>query len=608
MVFKLAYRMTLLTVTLMAALPNMTRAAGEPPTTPKAEPPAEPPVPPLNETHRQFLSRVARRTLRDAVLDRGKYKPNYVPRALASLPAEVVVRLRQSGYLRGAGSAGPGPITEATRDACTVAYQSLGSDDQVGLDLINELLIEIEAVGPVEPINRELDWIQPRAVDPYIEPGIHGMVLAGPGGVRRFCPTELFTSDMILTDALTSLARHVCSDPSQVSKTRLLRFRTAHWYQPGPGRSVVSLRRGLTLVPPNAVSREGLDAAIARLAEYMAYRQKETGLFSYEYQPSHDAYSDEDNLVRQVGAVVAMAVHARYSGKQASLGAADLGIRYHLKGLTEIPDVDNAAFIATADGQNKLGVTALLALATAEHPDAASFEALRRKLINAMLWLQRPSGMFVTAFPPAIQINAQEYFPGEALLAMARAYEHEPSAAILEAFDRAINFYRGYFRGVSSPAFVPWQVQAYATMARQTKRKDYRNYVFELTDWLAARQLDKSNCRWPDLWGGIAAYQPGRAGVATASYLEGFADALALARAVGDDDRADRYEHTVRAAARFVMQLQVRPEEAYFIRSPQDAIGGIRAAPALDLLRIDHAQHALIALIKTRQALFPRSH
>ena len=98
----------------------------------------------------------------------------------------------------------------------------------------------------------------------------------------------------------------------------------------------------------------------------------------------------------------------------------------------------------------------------------------------------------------------------------------------------------------------------------------------------------------------------GRAGVATAAYLEGFADALALARSVGDAPRAERYERVVRQAARFVMQLQVRPAEAYFIRSPQDAIGGIRTSPSLNLLRIDHCQHALVGLIKAREVLFPR--
>ena len=78
-----------------------------------------------------------------------------------------------------------------------------------------------------------------------------------------------------------------------------------------------------------------------------------------------------------------------------------------------------------------------------------------------------------------------------------------------------------------------------------------------------------------------------------------------LARSKGDAERVRRYELIVRRAARFVMQLQVRSQEVYFVRSPRDAVHGMRGAPALNRLRIDHCQHALIGLIKARQALYP---
>jgi hypothetical protein len=240
----------------------------------------------------------------------------------------------------------------------------------------------------------------------------------------------------------------------------------------------------------------------------------------------------------------------------------------------------------------------------AEHPEPELYASTREQLINGMLLLQRPSGMFVTAFRPDVEVQAQDYFPGEALLAMAADYRLNPSIRILEAFHQAISFYREYFRGGPSPPFVPWQVQAYTLMAEQSKRRDYIDYVFELVDWLARMQLNRSNCEWPELWGGISTYQPGRVGVATAAYLEGFADALKLAKAVNDAERSERYERVVRQAVRFVLQLQVRPEEAYFIRSPRNAIGGIRTSPSLNRLRIDHCQHALIGLIKAREALF----
>ncbi len=565
----------------------------------------EPEVPAISKTHRAYLSRVARRTVRDVVLGRDLYDPQYVPQALRTLTAEVVVRLGQRGYLRATAAAGPAPVAIATRDAAETAARTLSKDDATTLDVVNQLLIEIEVVGPTQPIHVAGDWTLPRAVDPFVEPGVHGLVLTGKHVRHRFCPTELITTDLVLADALKLLAQASHTDPAQLADVRLARFRTVHWYEPGPSGGIVALHRGLTIVAPEAVTPKNLNDTIARLADYMAYRQLDTGLFAYQYEPGKDRYSDKQNLVRQLGAVVAMAVHAKWSGGSASRAAADLGIRFHLQGLAPIPDAEGAGFIATADERNKLGVTALLCLALAEHPDAQRYEDVRGKLVSGILWLQRPSGMFLTAFPPALAIDAQDYFPGEALLALATDYSHNPTPRVLEAFHQAITFYREYFRGTRSPAFIPWQVRAYALMARHSKRKDYADYVFELTDWLVQKQLDRSNCAWPEMWGGIAAYSEGRAGVATASYLEGFTDALALARSVGDTQRSKRYERVVRQAARFVMQLQVRPEETYFMRSPQDAVGGIRTSPSLNLLRIDHCQHALIGLIKARRVLFP---
>ncbi|MCH7945665.1 MAG: hypothetical protein IIC73_06590, partial [Armatimonadetes bacterium] len=453
--------------------------------------PAAPPVPSIAESQRNFLSRVARRTLRDAVLGREEYEPTYVPAALAGLSAEVVVRTRLGGYLLASAAAGPKPIALATRDAARTVGLMMLAEDDVDLDQVNDMLIEIEVIGQAEPIPVTPDWTQPRAVDPFVEPGVHGLVLTGPRIHMRFCPSELLTGDLVVADALERLAKVTHESEAQIADVKLQRFRTLHWYLAGHSDKIVSLSRGLTLISPAAVSPSTLDETIASLAEYMAYRQLPSGLFSYQYEPGEAMFTRENNVVRQVGATAAMAVHAAWSGQSASNAAADLAIRYHLKGLTDLPQVDgqsqpagSAAFIATADGRNKLGVSALLLLGMAEHPDAYRYESQRRKLTNAILWLQRPSGMFMTGFPPAVEIKAQDYFPGEALLALAVQYTHEPSPATLDAFDRAWVFYREYFRATRSPAFVPWQVQAFALMAGYTKRRDYIDYVFELTDWL----------------------------------------------------------------------------------------------------------------------------
>lgn len=558
----------------------------------------------LGKPQMEFLSRTARRTLRDSFLRRSSYQPEYIPAQLEGRDAEVIVRLRRRGRLIGSGAAGPAPLAIATRDASLTAAQMFKADADATLDDLNATLVEIEVIGASELFPTPEKWLEPRALDEFIEPGIHGLAIQSKTRTTRICPTEFLTNDRVVSDALKDIAPTLHDAGANAADVQLSRFRSQHWYEPESNAGIVNLQRGMRTLSLDEVTADRLDESINLLAEYMIYRQTKSGLFSYQYDPALDRYSNEDNLVRQAGAASAMALHAKWSGRSGSEAAAQIAIEHHMKGLMDIPALENAAFISTLDGDNKLGVTALLAIAMADFPKPERFAKTREKLVNGMLWLQRPSGMFITAFPPAAEIESQDYFPGEALLAMAMQYEIEPTSKVLEAFDLSIGFYRGYFKGDPSPAFVPWQTQAYALMAHKTKRADYANFVYELTDWLAGMQLDAKNCEWPDLWGGVASYQPGRAGVSTAAYLEGFAAALTLAKATDQKERVEKYEKAVRAAARFVMQLQVRPEEAYFIRSPQDAIGGIRTAPALYQLRIDHCQHALVALIKTRQALY----
>jgi len=571
-----------------------------------SDPAPEPIQPHLFPSEKLFLSRIARRSISDAQAQRSMYEPSYVPNRLQSIQREVIIRLRQDGYLLCAGVGAKAPISLAIRDAALGAFELLKKSKVTDFAQVDRLLMEIEVIGDAVDIPFQGDWTQPRALNAFVEPGIDGLILIGQQSQHRFSPTEFFTNDMTLSASLKNLAQYTLSDPSKVLKTRLLRFRTAHWYQPHTGADIVSLSRGLTIIPQENITRQRLDEAIESLGAYLVYRQKPNGLFTYQYEPALDRYSDEDNLVRQIGATTAIAAYATWSGRSAAIAAADIAIRYHMKGVTKVPHVAQASFLATADGKHKLGVTALFCQALATHPQADRFLDTRKKLVNGMLWLQRPSGLFVTAFPPAESIGAQDYFPGEALLAMATHYHQYPDERIFDAFNKAIQFYRPYFHERPTPAFIPWQVQAFTQMTTHAQRGDYDDYVFELTDWLASKQLSRDNCDWPELWGGIAAYQTGRAGVSTASYLEGFTDALALAKRRGDHVRANRYERVVRQAARFVIQLQFRDNEAYFVRSRQDAVGGIRTTPTLNLLRIDHVQHALNALMKTRQVLYGR--
>ncbi|MFQ5491689.1 MAG: AMMECR1 domain-containing protein [Phycisphaerae bacterium] len=565
---------------------------------------AEPVAPKIEPLDQAFLTRVVRRTLEQHVEAGTVYQPTYVPRALAGMQCQIVVTLRQFGYIRGVGSSIRMAAVTAARDAALAALDDAASVGPVTREWLGRIHIETEAIGQPVPLAFAGRWDDPAAFHGLVEPGIDGLALKLGNVSKRFLPSHIISQGIEVYEAAQALAQQLAPSIEQLEGAELFRFRSTHWHELTPGGQVVQLHRGLILIEPDEVTDENLARTIGHIADYMVYRQLPTGWFSYQYKPSNDTYLEDDNLVRQAGVAWGLAVHGRDYDKTATLGASEKALERLASRIVDLPGVPDAAFVAGRKKRHKLGITALTVLAMFDHPNAEKFADKRRRLINGIYWLQRPSGKFVTAFPPTRKLSDQYYFPGEALLALARDYEHQPNQRAVDAFGTAYGFYTKFFRDNPMPPFVPWQAQAFARMALPTKKRAYADYVFEMTDWLLSKQYTPENCPWPELYGGVAAYVNAPPGVATAAYLEGISDALLLARKWGDRERAARYERAVRLAARFVMQLQFRPEEAYYVRSKPDTVWGTRTTLTRNHLRIDHSQHALMALMKSRRLLF----
>src|SRR5690349_4101704 len=97
-------------------------------------------------------------------------------------------------------------------------------------------------------------------------------------------------------------------------------------------------------------------------------------------------------------------------------------------------------------------------------------EHVPAELLEGMAALQREDGSFHVNFPTAQSEDvSQDYFPGEALLAMARYYALTRDSKWREVCDRAWPFYTQYFRKNKPAMFVPWQAQAWGQLARITQ-------------------------------------------------------------------------------------------------------------------------------------------
>jgi hypothetical protein len=247
----------------------------------------------------------------------------------------------------------------------------------------------------------------------------------------------------------------------------------------------------------------------------------------------------------------------------------------------------------------KLGAIALAALALSEAPFANEFESITQRLLATVIFLWQDNGQFRTFYRPANRMDCQNFYPGEALLLWSVLIGSEKDAALVERFWRSFEFYQSWHQQNPNPAFIPWHTQAYFRLWKWTPDSRLPKAIFAMNDWLLDVQQWES-APTIDCQGRF--YDPKRPfgpphASSTAVYLEGLADACALAREVGDEERFGRYRTAICRGLRSVAQLTFKDETDMFYASKRNTVrGGVRTTEYNNTIRIDNVQHSLMAL------------
>jgi hypothetical protein len=424
----------------------------------------------------------------------------------------------------------------------------------------------------------------------------------------------------------------------------------------------------LVIDSENAEStRRRLDAAIYRLGHYLHYRQNAGGAFAHEYNPSANRYEPGNVATVQLGALVGLASWAAWTAdigddpeklfQDSGTGAAPVftsvkksdptvdairGIDSFDKYLQPImlpapttrpagpPRLEPAGRALVIPGHRSyLEISARLvsAMHALCHGATQPYAEQRKALVEGILASQAPDGRIVMDLrpetPAVISTNPkpeQDTAAGWALLALAEAASDgtgspnpADQARIDKAILRALSYYRKSVAPEAngdglSPTAAAVMVRAFALHYDSTNDARLSDVAFQILDRLAALQIPDGAGVYPELCGAINAREPGLVGADTALYLAALADGLALARRIGDEPRAERYRRATLAAARFVMQLEVREMGCYHVGSPRDVLGGIRTTPWNGRIRADYCADSVISLMQTRMALFNKDH
>lgn len=559
----------------------------------------------VGPSEQRYLTQLIRRTLKAKIANAPPYRPEYVPPALVDTKSQMVVILRIDGYARGIGVSLLKPIVDAAQEAALVALSSAHSSIEGASLSLDDVLIDAQVLGRTKSFHSTSGgWMSPGAVESFIDSGLDGIGLFL-DEERRWCtPSEMIARGVGVRQAIETLGKEITLDSRSLVSAKLSKFRTLHWWESEAGGEIHTLRRGMVLVPLEDVNRDELNRSIHRVGEYLTYRQRPDGTFAFRYDPAADSYAVDEDEIAQSGAIWALAVHASATDSPGIGAALERSIRARRNLMVDLAGVKDAAFLQTPDLKNQLGATAQFCLALTDAPNPELTADIRTKLANAIRWLQKPNGRFLTTFPPNRDLEGEDVAPGQAVLALVRCYELDPSQELLDAIDRAFPIYQDRYERVGSPAMIPWHMQAYSRMARLTKQSKYRDFAFRMADQVCEHQITSTHRDATMLVGAIAAPGVLPANAATAAMLSGLVEAARLAKETGDAQRFERYSHACRLAARFVMQLQIRKEECFFVRSLPDTVDGVRTSPMDWRIRLDNCQHALIGLTKACQLLF----
>jgi orotate phosphoribosyltransferase/AMMECR1 domain-containing protein len=375
---------------------------------------------------------------------------------------------------------------------------------------------------------------------------------------------------------------------------RWKRFECSTWLADSNGVAIAE--GGFPFVPESG----SLETVLPKLAElqvsYLVRQQDKNGSLYLRYEPFQDRLYQGRCAPRLAhGAWTLVRAYNAYPGSELK-AASDKTLDYILSAVRVAePDeaVANEGIWLEFEGEPpSVSEKAFLLLALCELPS----DDHRREVATAIassLWSGiSAQGRITTHRDPDDGLDAyQDYFPGQVLLALARACKTGLSGIDAEKLNAAFKYYRHRFRYRRSFGHVSWMMQAFTAWWRATPRREFAGFVFEIGDWILQYQQEKTGAF-------VNSHQQDTPGYTSALYLEGIAAAIHLADDLGDGDRHRRYAQSLRRGFCFLDRLVIQPRDASVLPNPEVAIGGLRQSLYRSEIRVDFVQHCLAAILE----------
>jgi orotate phosphoribosyltransferase len=277
------------------------------------------------------------------------------------------------------------------------------------------------------------------------------------------------------------------------------------------------------------------------------------------------------------------------------LGPAPLGegARTLLSALTSDLAFDEAERVwIRGDGGTSISEVSFVLLALLETGEDATTAAT----LATTLWSSIGAhGRFSCHMDPAFDDDSfQDGYPGQALLALARAAEKKVCAPDPAKLAQARRFYRHRFLLKRHWDQICWLSQAAVAWWRVDRDAEAARIAFEICDWALKYQSEKTGAFLND-------HQPDTPGHTTALYLEALTAGIELAAGLRDRARQQRYMDAYARGVAFLDGLVFQERDVPLLPNPRFALGGVRTSLVRSEVQVGSVQHALAALLGLRR-------
>lgn len=387
------------------------------------------------------------------------------------------------------------------------------------------------------------------------------------------------------------------------------------------GHNVRRVRHDLWQEERSATQAD-FDLAIDLATDYMKRAVGQDGKFVYlldptgqETPPGPGQPAEEYNIVRHAGSLLALVYADEIrEGKDKELRKATLrAIRYLLAAIVPAKGVKDADVIVENDSV-KLGAVGLAVNAICRYTKVTGddqFLPAARRLANWIVQNQSPEGRFLAYeqrfSDGTILRRMSPYATGEAIWGLCALHELVRDGPWLDTAERAMDYFittreRAVTRDLRfTDHWLLYSIEHLNAAGRRNSlyASHARRMIQTITDPQIAPNLEQP------LWAGAYMRPPNTN--QTATRVEGLtAGYRFFATQCGADLEMSRVRSSVEAASRFLFRQQFLIPQAMYHPRPADVLGGFRGSSTDARIRIDTVQHALVALIGTRDVLFGR--